>query len=151
MFDASWSITIEQVLLAVSLLLLMGVFSSKVSDRFAIPVLLLFLAIGMLAGSEGPGKIYFDNAPLAKSIGIIALIFIIFHGGLDTDWEEVRPVLWHAALLSTIGVLTASSRDFACSSTGSRSGGHASRVHLFFHGCGGGFSILRSASASNSR
>ncbi|HOE68621.1 MAG TPA: potassium/proton antiporter [Candidatus Omnitrophota bacterium] len=105
MFDASWSITIEQVLLAVSLLLLMGVFSSKVSDRFAIPVLLLFLAIGMLAGSEGPGKIYFDNAPLAKSIGIIALIFIIFHGGLDTDWEEVRPVLWHAALLSTIGVL----------------------------------------------
>ncbi len=98
-------VAIEQVLLAVSLLLLMGVFSSKVSDRFAIPVLLLFLAIGMLAGSEGIGKIYFDSASLAKSIGIVALIFIIFHGGLDTDWEETRTVFWQGAILSTAGVL----------------------------------------------
>jgi len=84
----------ETVLLWVALLLFVSVISSKLSYKFAIPVLLLFLAIGMLAGSEGIGKIYFDDAPLAKTIGIVALIFIIFSGGLDTNWKDTRPVVW---------------------------------------------------------
>ena len=67
----------EMSLFWVALLMFVSVVSSKISDKFAIPVLLLFLAIGMLAGSEGIGRIYFDNAQLAKSIGVIALIFII--------------------------------------------------------------------------
>lgn len=95
----------ETVLLWVALLLFVSVISSKLSYKFAIPVLLLFLAIGMLAGSEGIGKIYFDNAPLAKTIGIVALIFIIFSGGLDTNWKDTRSVLWLGVMLSTLGVL----------------------------------------------
>ncbi|MFA4934195.1 MAG: potassium/proton antiporter, partial [Candidatus Omnitrophota bacterium] len=78
---------------------------SKASDRFAIPALLLFLVIGMLAGSEGIGRIYFDNARLAKSIGVIALIFIIFSGGLDTNWKDTKPIVWPGIILSTLGVL----------------------------------------------
>lgn len=59
----------------------------------------------MLAGSEGPGKIFFDDARLAQTIGIIALIFILFSSGLDTKWRYVRPVVRPAVMLSTVGVL----------------------------------------------
>jgi cell volume regulation protein A len=63
------------------------------------------LAIGIFAGSEGIGRLYFDNAQLAKSIGVVSLIFIIFSGGLDTNWKEARPILWPWVILSTLGVL----------------------------------------------
>ncbi|OQB12381.1 MAG: K(+)/H(+) antiporter NhaP2 [Candidatus Omnitrophica bacterium ADurb.Bin205] len=95
----------ENVLLWVAVLIFVSAVSSKLSDRFAIPALLLFLVIGMFVGSEGIGKIYFDNAQLAKSIGVVALIFIIFSGGLDTNWKDTKPVLWPGVILSTVGVL----------------------------------------------
>lgn len=98
-------IPLETILLWSSILIFASVISSKLADRFAIPVLILFLGIGMLAGSEGIGKIYFDNEQLAKSIGIVALIFIIFSGGFDTNWKETRPVVWPGIMLSTAGVL----------------------------------------------
>jgi len=98
-------VPIETILLWVATLIFVSVISSKLSDKVSIPVLLLFLAIGMLAGSEGFGGIYFDDARMAKSIGIVALIFIIFSGGLDTEWKEVRSVAWQGVLLSTVGVL----------------------------------------------
>ncbi|MFA5177813.1 MAG: potassium/proton antiporter [Candidatus Omnitrophota bacterium] len=98
-------IPIETILLWVAVLIFVSAVSSKLSDRFAIPALLLFLVIGMLAGSEGIGGIHFDNAQLAKSIGIIALIFIIFSGGLDTNWKDTRAVAWPGVVLSTLGVL----------------------------------------------
>ncbi len=97
--------TLEIILLWVATLLFVSVVSSKLSDRFSVPVLLLFLVIGMIAGSEGIGGIYFDNAQLAKSIGIVALIFIIFSGGLDTNWRESQLIVLPAVLLSTLGVL----------------------------------------------
>ncbi len=97
--------TIESILLWVAALLFVSVISSKISDRFAVPVLLLFLGIGMLSGSEGIGGIPFDNAQAAKSIGLVALIFIIFSGGIDTDWKETKPIVWHGVVLSTVGVL----------------------------------------------
>ncbi|HNX82712.1 MAG TPA: potassium/proton antiporter [Candidatus Omnitrophota bacterium] len=96
---------IENILLWIAILMFLSVVSSKLSDKFAIPVLLLFLTIGMLAGSEGIGKLYFDNAQLAKSIGIVALIFIIFSGGLDTNWKDTKSVVWPGVILSTAGVL----------------------------------------------
>lgn len=96
---------LEIVLLWTALLIFVSVISSKVSDRFAVPVLLVFLFVGMLAGSEGIGRIYFDNAELAKSIGIVALIFIIFSGGLDTQWAHTKPVVVPGMLLATLGVL----------------------------------------------
>jgi len=69
------------------------------------PALLLFLAIGMLAGSEGIGGIAFDDAGLAQSLSVLALVFILFSGGFDTIWQEIRPVLAAGAALSTVGVL----------------------------------------------
>ena len=96
---------IETILLWVAVLIFVSVVSSKISDRFAVPVLLLFLAMGMLAGSEGIGGIAFNNAQMAKSIGIVALIFIIFSGGFDTNWKETKSVMWPGVILSTAGVL----------------------------------------------
>lgn len=96
---------IENILLWVAILIFVSVVSSKLSDKFGIPILLLFLTIGMLAGSEGIGGIYFDDAKLAKSIGVVALIFIIFSGGLDTNWKDTRSIILPGAILSTAGVL----------------------------------------------
>src|SRR5690242_6323939 len=95
----------EDWLFVSSLLLLLSILAWKVSSRLGIPALLLFLGIGMLTGSDGPGGIYFDNAPLAQSVGVVALAFILFAGGLDTEWKVVRPALGGALALSTIGVL----------------------------------------------
>ncbi|MDF0591576.1 potassium/proton antiporter [Candidatus Methanocrinis natronophilus] len=98
-------ISLEFLLLGLAVLLLLSVVSSKASTQLGVPTLLLFLAIGMLAGADGPGGFDFDNPWLAQSLGTVALIFILFSGGLDTRWGEVRPVLWKGVLLSTVGVL----------------------------------------------
>jgi potassium/hydrogen antiporter len=68
-----------------------------------VPGLLLFLALGMVAGSEGIGGIHFDDAELTRTLGTIALVLIIFEGGLTAGWSEIRPVLGTAASLGTIG------------------------------------------------
>jgi len=95
----------DEWLLVASLLLLLSILAWKVSSRLGIPALLLFLGIGMLAGSDGPGGIYFDDAQVAQSVGVVALAFILFAGGLETEWKVVRPALGAALSLSTIGVL----------------------------------------------
>ncbi|AAR34579.1 potassium/proton antiporter [Geobacter sulfurreducens] len=94
----------EYLLLGVSLLLLVSILASKVSSRLGVPALLLFLLVGMLAGSDGPGGFQFDNPVLVQSLGIVALAYILFAGGLDTNWRSVRPVLGRALILSTLGV-----------------------------------------------
>ena len=98
------TLTIEFILLAASGLLLLSVIASKAFGRMGIPALLLFLCIGMLAGSDGPGGIHFDNPWLAQSLGVVALTFILFAGGMDTEWGSVRRVLGIGVGLSTIGV-----------------------------------------------
>ena len=92
------------VLIASAVLLLISVVASKASSRFGVPALLIFLIIGMLAGSKGPGGIYFNDVGVAQSLGVLALAFILFSGGLDTRWKEVRPVLVSGLSLATIGV-----------------------------------------------
>jgi cell volume regulation protein A len=92
-------------LLIAALLLLLSIFSSKLSLKYGIPALLIFLGIGMLFGSDGLEIIKFDDYQLAQSLGIIALIYILFSGGLDTKWEKVKPIVLPGVLLSTIGVL----------------------------------------------
>jgi cell volume regulation protein A len=94
----------ELFLIGASLLLVISILTSKISDRFGVPALLLFLILGMLAGSDGPGGVYFDDPALAQAIGVIALVAILFSGGLDTDWNSVRPVFKEGMLLSTVGV-----------------------------------------------
>ena len=95
---------IETLLLGLSTLLLLSVVASRASGQLGFPALLLFLLIGMLAGSEGPGGIEFDYPRLAQSLGVVALTLILFSGGLDTDWQEIRPVVWKGLALSTVGV-----------------------------------------------
>ncbi len=97
-------LSIEQILIIVAILLAMGVVASKASSKLGVPALLLFLLIGILAGSEGPGRIPFDNVLIAQSVGVIALAFILFAGGLDTNWRLVSPVLWQGMSLASIGV-----------------------------------------------
>ncbi len=99
---------VDLILIILSIFLVFSVTASKISDRFGIPSLLLFLILGMLAGSEGIGGIYFDNPIVAQSIGLFALMIILFSGGLDTEWEKVKPVLKPAITLSTLGVLLTS-------------------------------------------
>ncbi|MEQ8471412.1 MAG: potassium/proton antiporter [Marinoscillum sp.] len=99
------SLTIENIVLVGSLLLLVSIIAGKTSYKFGVPTLLLFLAIGMLAGSDGIGGIHFDDPKLAQFIGIVSLNFILFSGGLDTSWEAVKPILWEGVTLSTLGVL----------------------------------------------
>jgi len=96
---------IEIIFIAFSVLLFVSVTSSKISDRFGIPSLLLFLIIGMLAGSEGIGGIYFDQMEIAQAIGFFALVVILFSGGLDTNWEKIIPVTKESLTLATMGVL----------------------------------------------
>ncbi|UII32796.1 potassium/proton antiporter [Fulvivirga ulvae] len=96
---------IGNILFVGSVLLLISVVAGKTSYKFGVPTLILFLSIGMLAGSDGLGGIVFDDPGLAQFIGIIALNFILFSGGLDTSWLAIRPVLWQGVALSTLGVL----------------------------------------------
>ena len=97
-------ISIELTLLAASVLLLASILASKVSDRLGVPSLLIFLGIGMLAGSDGIGGIAFDDPSVAQTLGIIALSYILFAGGLSTSWPSVRPVMLQGGLLATLGV-----------------------------------------------
>ena len=90
---------------AASVLVLFGVVASKVSARLGVPALLLFLLVGMAAGSEGVGGIEFDDYGVAQAIGVVALAFILFAGGFDTDWRSARPVVGPSLLLATAGVL----------------------------------------------
>lgn len=96
--------TIETILLAVALLLVASIIASTASHRLGIPALVFFLAIGMLAGSDGLGGIAFDNAWQAQSVGVVALAYILFSGGMDTDWRRIRPVLSAGLLLANVGV-----------------------------------------------
>jgi len=99
------SLTTENIILIGSILLLVSVFAGKPSYRFGVPTLIFFLGIGMLAGSEGIGGIYFNDPKITQFIGIIALNFILFSGGFDTSWNATKPVLWQGIALSTIGVI----------------------------------------------
>lgn len=99
------SITFEIILIVVAILILLSVIVSKISERFGVPLLLLFLAIGMLAGSEGIGGIHFDDPYLTQNISIISLTIILFSGGLDTPWKSVKSVMKEGVSLATVGVI----------------------------------------------
>lgn len=99
------NINSENILLIGSILLFISLLAGKTSYKFGVPTLIFFLIVGMLAGSEGIGGIYFDDPKIAQFIGVVALNFILFSGGLDTSWQAIKPVLWQGIVLSTVGVL----------------------------------------------
>jgi cell volume regulation protein A len=92
-----------ELILIAGVLLAAGIAGALLADRVRVPGLLLFLGLGMLAGSEGIGGIHFDDTELARTLGTIALILILFEGGLTAGWAEIRPVLGTAASLATVG------------------------------------------------
>ncbi|WP_335967245.1 potassium/proton antiporter [Galbibacter sp. PAP.153] len=99
------NITIENILLIGSLLLFISILVGKTSYRFGVPTLVLFLSVGMIAGTDGIGGIEFENHQIAQFTGIVALNFILFSGGLDTNWKSIKPILGQGIVLSTVGVL----------------------------------------------
>ena len=94
----------EKFLLFSAVLLIASIVFSKISDRFGIPSLLVFLAVGMLAGSDGVLGIDFTNQQIAQDVGMVALIFILYAGGLDTNLKSIRPVMLNGIILATVGV-----------------------------------------------
>ncbi|MBQ8220544.1 MAG: potassium/proton antiporter [Bacteroidaceae bacterium] len=97
-------ITSGNILLIGSILLFVSIAVSKTSARFGVPTLLLFLLVGMLFGSDGLG-IQFNDMKDAQFVGMIALCIILFSGGMDTKFHEIKPVLAPGLVLSTVGVL----------------------------------------------
>ena len=92
-------------LLITAVVIFACVFLSKVSSRLGIPMLLAFILLGMLFGSDGILKIPFDNYAFAEQICTVALIFIMFYGGFGTNWQQAKSVAVKAGLLSTAGVV----------------------------------------------
>ena len=96
--------TTENIFLLGSLLVLISILISKTGYRFGIPTLLLFLFTGMAFGSEGLG-LHFDSPKDAQFIGMIALSIILFSGGMDTKYKEIKPIIGPGIILSTLGVV----------------------------------------------
>ena len=94
----------ENILLVGAILLFLSVLVGKTGAKFGVPALLLFLGVGMLAGSDGFG-IYFDSPQIAQFIGTVALCIILFSGGMDTHYREIKPILAPGVTLATLGVL----------------------------------------------
>ena len=93
------------ILLLVGAVLAASIVVALGAARTGLPVLVAFLGLGMLLGSEGPGGIEFDDAELAREVGIVGLALILYEGGLQTSWRRLRQVAAPAALLSTVGVI----------------------------------------------
>ena len=93
----------ENILLFGSILLFISILVGKAGYKFGMPTLLLFLVVGMLAGSDGMG-IQFENAEQSQFIGMVALSIILFTGGMDTKFRDIRPILAPGIVLSTVGV-----------------------------------------------
>ncbi len=91
------------ILLIGAILLFFSIIAGKAGFRFGVPVLLLFLGVGMLFGSDGLG-IQFNNPASAQFIGMIALSIILFSGGMDTKYTEIKPILGQGVILATLGV-----------------------------------------------
>ena len=92
------------ILLVGSILLFVGILAGKASGRFGTPMLLLFLVVGMLFGTDGVG-IEFDNFGVTQFVGMVALSIILFSGGMDTSMGDIKPVLKEGIILATVGVM----------------------------------------------
>lgn len=97
------TISTELLLLVGSILFFISMLVGKAGHRFGVPVLLLFLIVGMVFGSDGFGLV-FENVQTAQTIGTICLTIILFSGGLDTRFSEIKPIIWPGVMLATLGV-----------------------------------------------
>lgn len=104
-----------ELLLITAVVIIACALVNNISNKIGIPILLIFIVLGMLMGSDGILKLSFDNYLFAERICSVALIFIMFYGGFGTNWKEARPVAGISILLSTVGVvLTAGLTGLFC-------------------------------------
>jgi potassium/hydrogen antiporter len=94
-----------ELILVAGVLMALGLAAAKVADRVRVPGLLLFVGLGMLAGSEGIAGVEFDDYKLTQTLGTIGLVLILFEGGLTAGWREIRPVIGSALSLAVIGTI----------------------------------------------
>lgn len=94
-----------ELILIGGLLLGAGIAAAMVADRARVPGLVLFLGLGMLVGSEGPGGVEFNDVELTRTLGTIGLVLILFEGGLTAGWQEIKPVFKTALSLAIFGTL----------------------------------------------
>ena len=94
-----------KIMIICGLVLLISITSTKILYKFGVPILLIFIILGMIFGSDGIVGIYFNDYQLTNKIAIIALIFIMFFGGFGTNWKMAKPVAKPSILLSTLGVI----------------------------------------------
>ena len=97
-----------ELMIISGLVLLICITSSKMLYKFGVPMLLIFIVLGMLFGSDGIVGIYFDNYDLTSQLCSIALVFIMFYGGFGTNWKMAKPVAKQSILMSTFGVIITS-------------------------------------------
>lgn len=97
-----------ELMIVCGLVLLICITSSKVLYKFGVPMLLIFIILGMLFGSDGVVGIYFDNYELTRELCSFGLVFIMFYGGFGTNWKEAKPVARESILMSTFGVIITS-------------------------------------------
>ncbi|MBQ6919017.1 MAG: potassium/proton antiporter [Synergistaceae bacterium] len=91
--------------LVAGLLFFMSLVAGTLSEKIKVPALILFLGIGMVAGVDGPGGLNFTDASAANQVGTFALAFILFSGGFQTKWSDIKPVVTQGVVLSTLGVV----------------------------------------------
>lgn len=94
-----------ELMIVSSLVLLISITSSKIFYKFGVPILLVFIGLGMLFGSEGIVGIQFSNYELTKEISSLALVVIMFFGGFGTNWSMAKPSALSSILMSTLGVI----------------------------------------------
>ncbi len=102
-------LAIDALILQIGALLVVGVVATGLAQRLRFPSLVLFLALGMLVADDGLAWIRFDDAELAQNLSVLALVVILFDGGLSTRWPSMRSVLAPASLLATVGVAVTAS------------------------------------------
>ncbi|MBP7102455.1 MAG: potassium/proton antiporter [Bacteroidales bacterium] len=97
-------ITLENILLIGSLLLFVSLLAGKTGYKLGVPTLLLFLILGMITGTDGLG-VELNNPYISQAIGVIALCTILFSGGMDTKFSDIKPIVREGIVLATLGVL----------------------------------------------
>ncbi len=95
----------NELILVSSLLLISAILFNKIGGKFGLPSLVIFILVGILAGSDGILGIHFENYILSQQVGIIAISYILFMGGLSFNTKDLKPIATEGVILATLGVL----------------------------------------------
>lgn len=106
---------INEILLIASILLIAAIILNKVGGKFGVPSLIIFILVGILAGSDGILGIHFEDYMFAQFVGIVAISYILFMGGLSFNTDELKPIAAEGTILATIGVFATGILTGLCS------------------------------------